>query len=172
MKPVIVAVVLWIALMTCACSVEAQTGPIEPSDWGFTIQLGFVRNHLGDAGVKPGDAVIDEDGRVRVTRISNAEPMLLFGVHHVLGHVGTTGIGVGIVAAPGDNLIEGAGAGPVFVFGDAGKVSFTVGGGPYLRFRTTTLAPGWVDGGLAPGPNIQFLEKDELYVAFWLGAGF
>ncbi len=172
-RAVLALTAILVGFTATSASAQATVVP-DPSAWGFGPAIGFISNNLGSDLVNPGDAFIDETGIVRVTKVTNSEPMLLFGVHHVLGRIkDKVGVGPGIVVKPGDNLIDAAGAGLVFEFRDPNDAAgFTLGVGAILRFATTRLADGWKSGELAPTSNIEYLEKDELFLGFWTGISY
>lgn len=147
-----------------------------PSEWGWGPQLGFMANTVGADLVRPGDVSIAEDGTVLLTRIRNNEPLLLLGAHRTLWQITSTlGLGVGLVVAPGEALIEAAGGGIVFEFkGVDDAVGFTLGIGAINRFSTFRLAEGWSVGQPAPPRSLDhaLLETDETALAFWSGASF
>ncbi|HEU01327.1 hypothetical protein LCGC14_0519110 [marine sediment metagenome] len=142
-----------------------------PFGLGWGAGMGLSDNFIGDPLVEEGDAFIDGNDIVRVTRFRDVKSRLILESHYTFRLInGSLGVGPVMFVQPGGNLFTAAGGGLLFELGE-GPTSFNLIIGGLLDFDVTRLHPDYIDGFEAPTSQLAFVTREELqfFVGFVIG---
>jgi hypothetical protein len=145
--------------------------PPNPFGLGWGAGMGLSDNFIGDPLVEEGDAFIDGNDIVRVTRFRDVKSRLILESHYTFRLInGSLGVGPVMFVQPGGNLFTAAGGGLLFELGE-GPTSFNLIIGGLLDFDVTRLHPDFIDGFEAPTSQLTFVTREELqfFVGFVVG---
>lgn len=168
------ALLVLLPVLAAAQPDPTPTAATDPFGWGWGVGAGMSNNLVGRIIVEPGDAFIDANQEVVVTRFQNVRPRMLLESHFTwkLPFFGdSVALGPAMFVQPGgDGLFDAAGGGLMLELGDD-DTSFNIIIGALLDFEVSVLHDDYQPRMTAPTDSIVFVQREELqlFVGFAIG---